>query len=182
MDDASTNGTGRPTLLYAAYGSNLHPVRLRARIPAAELLGTGRLRDYGLRFNKRGADGSGKCNIVSAESETPVAVYRLDAEDKATLDAIEGVGSGYRILQVSVEGFGECFAYEAEQTHVDDGMRPFSWYKKLVLAGCRYLSFPDRYHDVVAAVQSLPDPDRRRHARHMALVRRARRHAFALPS
>ena len=41
-------------MLYAAYGSNLHPVRLSARVRAARLLGAGSVTGWELRFNKRG--------------------------------------------------------------------------------------------------------------------------------
>ena len=50
------------TLLYFAYGSNLHPERLRERVPSAESLGVARLEAHVLRFHKRGRDGSGKCD------------------------------------------------------------------------------------------------------------------------
>lgn len=164
--------------LYAAYGSNLHPVRLQDRLPTAELVGVAELAGFELCFNKRSnVDGSGKCNIQPAESATHVAVYELEAGDQRRLDAIEGVGNGYRVELVRLDGFGDCFVYVAESAHVDDDLMPFSWYKKLVLAGCRYHAFPAGYHERIARWRCRPDPDRRRHSAGMALVTRARRRA-----
>ena len=55
-------------LLYFAYGSNLHPTRLGDRAPSVELVGTAVLEGHALRFHKRGADGSGKCNALATGS------------------------------------------------------------------------------------------------------------------
>ena len=41
-----------PTRLYFAYGSNLHPPRLRARTPSARALGRADLEGYRLLFHK----------------------------------------------------------------------------------------------------------------------------------
>ncbi len=51
-------------LLYFACGSNLHPLRLSLRVPAARFQGALALTGYQLRFNKRGRDGSGKGNLL----------------------------------------------------------------------------------------------------------------------
>ena len=45
-------------MLYAAYGSNLHPARLSRRAPSAEFVGTALLPGWELRLHKRGQDGS----------------------------------------------------------------------------------------------------------------------------
>jgi len=52
------------TLYYFAYGSNLHPLRLQARLSSAQLIGTTILPGYALKFHKLGHCLSGKCNIV----------------------------------------------------------------------------------------------------------------------
>ena len=50
-------------LFYFAYGSNLHPNRLEARIGKSHQLGLFKLVNYKLKFNKPSNDGSAKCNI-----------------------------------------------------------------------------------------------------------------------
>jgi len=54
---------------YLAYGSILHPLRLGERISSAQLCGVTTLRGYRLAWHKRGADGSGKCDLVRTNRE-----------------------------------------------------------------------------------------------------------------
>ena len=148
---------------YAAYGSNLHPLRLRARAASARLVGTAYLPDWSLRFHKRSADTSGKCSILEGSSGVYVAVYRMSVADKHLLDGIEGVGSGYVDARIVVPGMGECTTYIAADSHVDDALQPYDWYREIVLLGCKELRFPADYarriEQVVVAAD--PDPDRR---------------------
>ena len=53
-------------LYYFAYGSNLHPKRLKdpKRAPSAELVTTGTVTGYCLKWHKESSDGSSKCNII----------------------------------------------------------------------------------------------------------------------
>ncbi|MDH3909632.1 MAG: gamma-glutamylcyclotransferase, partial [Gammaproteobacteria bacterium] len=68
---------GRSTSLYAAYGSNLHPRRLRERIKSATLRGTSFLHKYTLQFHKRGQDRSAKCGFSDCGQGMHVAVYEV---------------------------------------------------------------------------------------------------------
>ena len=90
------------TSLYAAYGSNLHPRRLRERIRSATLRGTGFLRKYTLQFHKRGQDDSAKCGISDCGRGLHVAIYEMNESDRRVLDDIEGVGRGYEVDAVSI--------------------------------------------------------------------------------
>lgn len=151
-------------ILYAAYGSNLHPLRLTARTPTARLVDTAYLPEWSLRFNKRSVDTSGKCSIRYGSSGVYVAVYQMSAADKEVLDRIEGIGEGYRDASIEVPGIGECATYIAAESHVDDDLSPYDWYREMVLLGCRRLGLPSDYlHKIqsVAADQD-PDPERRR--------------------
>lgn len=144
---------------YAAYGSNLHPLRLVARAPSAVLLGTGYLQQWSLRFHKKSMDNSGKCNVIATTGGIHVAVYEMNYEDKLLLDRIEGLGSGYRTGSIRVPEFGDCFTYVAEETHIDDSLTPYDWYRELVLLGCLELAFPDAYVKSVRSVEVQEDPD-----------------------
>ena len=78
-EPALDSDSRRYAMLYAAYGSNLHPGRLRKRVPSADLVGCAKIEGWSLNFNKRGKDGSGKCSIgVSRNSFVYVAVYDMD--------------------------------------------------------------------------------------------------------
>jgi gamma-glutamylcyclotransferase len=158
------------TSLYAAYGSNLHPQRLRERIRSATLRGTGFLREYTLRFHKRGQDNSAKCGFSDCGEGLHVAVYEMNAADRAVLDGIEGVGNGYDVDEVSVPGFGNCFTYVASRTHIDDVLRPFDWYREMVLLGCLRHAFPAPYCERIAALPVIEDPDQARRERNWRTV------------
>ncbi|MCA9052552.1 MAG: gamma-glutamylcyclotransferase [Planctomycetaceae bacterium] len=160
------------SICYAAYGSNLHPLRLRKRTPSARLLGTDHVQGMALRFHKRGRrDGSGKCNLVaSRDSIVHVAVFEVALADMAQLDAIEGAGQGYRREEIVVTRFGRCTTYIAEQAHIDDSLAPFCWYRDLVLAGAELHRFPDEYRDQIQSIDVIRDPDRFRHDEHQRLL------------
>ena len=160
---------------YAAYGSNLHPSRLRQRAASAVLLGTQYVAGFDLHFHKRGMDRSAKCNILGPGNGVFVAVYEIDAHDKQALDAIEGVGNGYTDGALHVPGFGECFTYQAEDTHIDDELAPYDWYKAMVVLGCAALSVPADYMARIQAVEAIPDPHVERRDENWEIVEVMRR-------
>jgi gamma-glutamylcyclotransferase len=163
---------------YFAYGSNLHPVRLRERVSAAVLLGAAALPGHVLRFHKRGRDGSGKCDAAwtgGGGDRVLGALYRLGPTDVAVLDAIEGAGRGYRVQEVRVEtgaGTLAAFAYLADPAAIDPAAVPWDWYKALVLAGARHHGFGASYVAAIEAVPSRPDRDSRRAHAHAELLAR----------
>ena len=158
---------------YAAYGSNLHPLRLEQRVGPVRLLGTGAIDDFALRFHKRGnLDGSAKCNIVEhTGSQVFVAVYDVADAAMARLDEAEGVGNGYERVEIGSEEFGRCAFYFAQASHIDDTLKPFTWYRDLVVAGCRWHGFPADYVETIMGIEAVADPDPERHALHESLMR-----------
>lgn len=158
-------------MLYAAYGSNLHPRRLSERISSAKFLETRFVPDWSLCIHKRSLDKSAKCNIVSGGSGIYVAVFDISTADKTALDRIEGLGSGYREILLAIPDIGECMSYSAEESYIDNSLAPYDWYKELVLAGARTHGFPPAYIDKIVAVTAHPDPDPCRRAERWATVK-----------
>lgn len=160
---------------YLAYGSNMHPYRLKARIPSSQIMGIVELGGYRLAFHKRGADGSGKCNLVqTGQPDTRVfgVLYEMHIDEKPMLDVFEG--EGYRTENLTVTLFGrqyDSFAYFAEQSHIDDRIQPYHWYKELVLLGAEYHHLPRDYIDNILEVDSRNDPDVSRTEEHHHLLR-----------
>lgn len=156
-------------LFYYAYGSNLHPVRLGARLPSSQLLGVAEISGYQLLFHKRGADQSAKCNALYSGNEEHSlfgALFSIDASEKLILDEIEG--AGYVVSEVTVEHAGEsyqAFMYVAEAEYIDDSLLPFQWYKDFVLLGARFLTFPEQHLNLIDAVVAVNDADAERQAR-----------------
>lgn len=161
------------TLKYFAYGSNLHPLRLVQRTPSCRLLGAASLPGYRLAFNKRGADASGKCNIVrppQGRHGVHGALYLIEACDKPALDCAEG---GYRVQSCLVQAGGqahEAFTYVARQESLEKGLAPYHWYHALVMAGARYHCFPAAYLRMLDAWWRVPDPDAGRALRNAQLL------------
>jgi hypothetical protein len=162
------------THFYFAYGSNMLARRILARIPDAVPVEAALLPRYVLRFNKRGRDGSSKCNVLrQPHGEVPGVVYRLDGRSLARLDRIEG--SGYRRSAVEVAGiasgvrYGAC-CYVAKRAAIDDDGVAFDWYRDLVVAGCRNHALPAAHVDALLAAPTRVDPNSRRRRQHRALL------------
>jgi gamma-glutamylcyclotransferase (GGCT)/AIG2-like uncharacterized protein YtfP len=159
-------------LPYFAYGSNMLSRRIVERVPSARRLGLAVLEGYALRWHKVGQDGSGKCDVVQvASARVHGVVYTFDAEHKPLLDAAEGLGRGYeeRELSLQVEGVRvSALAYVATAT--DQRVRPFSWYKALVLGGAIENGLPQDYVASLGAVPAVDDADTARAAHHFALA------------
>ena len=160
---------------YAAYGSNLHPLRLRKRVSSAELLGTRVLTGRELRFNKAGfKDSSGKCNVNAGDNTVHLAVFRIKESERANLDRVEGLGKGYNSLTIQLEGIGSCSIYAAQETAINDALRPMDWYQEMVLLGCRLHRFPNDYIQAIEEVEPIADPDEDRARRQWKIVEELR--------
>lgn len=163
---------------YLAYGSNLHPVRLTERVSSANLVGVVELGEHRLTFHKKSDDASSKCNLfhTGCGSDSAYgAIYAIDPAHKGVLDRFEGKGYGYTDARMKLRHQGRqyhCFTYIAQQSHIVDHLKPYHWYKKLVVLGARYLQFPDPYVLSIESVQSVADPDTQRAREKKILIRK----------
>ena len=90
---------------YAAYGTNLDPVRMSARCPHSPLQTTGWLTGWRLTFGgeEHGWDGALPTLVEDPLEQVFVAVYDISREDEAALDTWEAADSGlYRKTKVRV--------------------------------------------------------------------------------
>lgn len=163
-------------LHYLAYGSNLHPLRLSERVPSARLRGVVELPGYRLAFHACGEDCSGKGNLVACREGAAAAygaIYEIAAAEKPLLDRFEGAAYRSASIDVIVAGVTcTCFTYFAETAFIDEGLKPYDWYKKLVWLGARYLGVPEDYVTAIDQVLCVPDPDDERARHHAALLSR----------
>jgi hypothetical protein len=152
-------------LYYFAYGSNLHPLRLRRRAPSARVIGRAQLRGYRLRFHKRGRDGTAKCDAWRTERRTDLVqgvVYRIARGDRRALDFAEDLGRGYEIrpLWVSVGSRRRIvFAYLTRREAIADELLPFDWYLDYVVRGGQHHGLPGRYLSMLRRQEVLRDPN-----------------------
>lgn len=161
--------------LYFAYGSNMSPPRLRARLPSVQGYGAARLDGHALAFHKSGTDGSGKCDIPECARSTVFGVvYEIARDDLAVLDRIEGVGVGYEREMIQIRCAGERLtAHTYKATRIDPDLRPFSWYRQHVLAGALAAGLSDAYVSAIRGVETVRDHDLQREKRELAIYREA---------
>lgn len=144
--------------------------RLRAcdRAPSATPVGTGFIAGRRLTFDKVSTDGSGKCDAEPTSNPTDRVygvLYEIAASEKTSLDRAEGVGSGYREESVIVvTGAQRYNATTYIATAKNHTLRPYHWYKALVIAGAIEHRLPAAYVEWLRTCESQADPDARRHA------------------
>lgn len=175
-------GNQKKALMYClAYGSNLHPFRLMQRVPSANAIGVVEMPGKQLAFHKRSRDRSGKCTFsdtADANGRMYGVLYEFDRTEKARLDRLEGLGSGYSEQLVAVPLNGQsynAYAYVAASTHIDASLVPYHWYKEMVLLGARYHRLPPEYIAIIEAVESVADPGPQRAAENEAILANMRR-------
>lgn len=162
------------TFHYFAYGSNMLTARLRAveRCPSAHALGIGTLARHVLAFRKKSNDGSAKCDIPVGKPEDVVhgVVFQIASSERQQLDHAEGIGKGYDATEVKIltsQGTIPCVTYVA--TQIEDGLRPYDWYRNLVMSGALEHGLPDAYVNQIVQTPAVPDPQPDRGTRREAL-------------
>ncbi len=163
-----------------AYGSNLCVERLHARTPSARVLAVGTLAGHSLRWHKRCADGSGKCNAFATGAESDLVwgvVYELTVADKLVLDRFEGLGEDYfeKVVRVRTPQGEEieAIAYVANPVKIDDTVHPFRWYKGFVTTGAAQHGLPDAYRAALETVEAREDFNREREERETLVLQAA---------
>lgn len=162
-------------LYYFAYGSNLLTVRIRARIPSARIETAAALAGFRMVFNKRGADGSAKCNILPGDESDAVhgVIWRISVAEKAALDAVEGPAyyTWWHMLPAAGRDY-PVFTYVTRPGMTADDRKPYDWYRAFVIAGAREHRLPPEYVDTLHSVTDMPDPDEARAERNRLILGR----------
>jgi len=165
------------TFSYFAYGSNMLSVRLRERTPSAALVRTGHIKRRRLTFNKVSTDGSGKCDIEQTDQDTDMVygvIFEISVRDKKALEKVEGVGKGYDEHKIEVEtseGTEQAITYIA--TCKEHLLRPYHWYKTLVVCGALEHGFPANYIEWIRTIPSKEDFNLERRAKGEAFLFRS---------
>lgn len=158
----------------SAYGSNMPTARIQERCPSARPIGIAQLAGFKLGWHKRSADGSGKCNIVRTDPDkTSIwgVLFEILRSEKRDLDRAEGLGYGYDQLEVEVAHQSVILrAQTYVATDIDDTLRPYTWYKALVVAGAREQKLPLEYLEELENVEATVDPDPGRHRRNLQII------------
>jgi hypothetical protein len=111
-------------------------------------------------------------NMLTARLRERVpSAAAIDPEDKPALDKAEGVGAGYLEKTVNVlteAGLVTAVTYCANDK--DTTLRPYHWYKALVIAGAREHGLPASYRSGLELVVTVSDTDTARASRHKDLL------------
>lgn len=157
-----------------AYGSNMLTARLRERCPSARPLGMAELTGYELQWHKRSNDGSGKGDIVRTDGEGASVfgvLYEIAVDEKRALDRAKGLGYGYGETEIEVRRGADRLTVKAYvATDTDPTLKPYTWYRALVVAGAKEHGLPAVYVARLEAVSANQDPDQTRHDMNMALI------------
>jgi gamma-glutamylcyclotransferase len=147
--------------LYFAYGSNMSSARLRERVPDARSLGRARLPGFRLAWNKPGRDGTGKANIVAAQSQVVWGVlYQFESSNWPLLDGIEGDYARERWDVQNLRGEQiDAHVYRWRGDPAAPDLAPLAWYRRHLLDGAREHDLP---REVIEALErpleeSLPE-------------------------
>lgn len=140
------------TAFYFSYGSNLHPDRMRARVPGARVLGAARLPHARLVCNKLGRDGSAKANFEPAPASCVWGVlWTVPERGWPELDLAEG---GYERIEVLVEHLGVMRPAETYRSSQLTSRRVLREdYKRWMVDGAREQGLPSEW---IALLEALP--------------------------
>lgn len=159
------------SIYYLAYGSNLHPGRLGARLGEVKLVGICPLHRWRLVFNKRGEDDSAKANITHTGRAGDLVwcvLYRLRADVMPELDKYETRGYGYDRVEFRIDpqyirpesdDAVTAQSYISPPGWQQEDWLPYDWYLELIRLGARYHGFPECYRRMLSRQTSMPDPD-----------------------
>lgn len=148
---------------YFAYGSNMNPARVAARIGPTRRVLAGVLHDHALRFDKASrVAGIAHANVAARQGEhVEGALFELDDHVQITLmDPFEGYPNEYdryRLPVATREGRIEAWVYIAAPGTTAEALRPAREYLEHLLAGKPFLS--DAYHSRLSAVEAVTGLD-----------------------
>ncbi|MDR9440755.1 MAG: gamma-glutamylcyclotransferase family protein [Halomonas sp.] len=143
---------------YFAYGSNMNPDRVTARIGPTRRVLAGVLHDHALRFDKASrVAGIAHANVVPWQGErVEGALFELEHPGQIRqMDPFEGYPREYdrhRLSVVTREGTIEAWVYIAAPGTTAEALRPAREYLEHLLAGESFLSAA--YHARLSAVEA----------------------------
>ncbi|MFY0990787.1 gamma-glutamylcyclotransferase family protein [Halomonas sp. C05BenzN] len=148
---------------YFAYGSNMNPARVAARIGDTRRVLAGVLHDHALRFDKVSkVAGIAHANVApETGARVEGALFELEHPEQIRLmDPFEGYPREYdrhRLPVATSEGVIEAWVYIAAPGSTAMALKPAREYLMHLLAGEAFLS-PD-YHRRLAAVEAVAGLD-----------------------
>lgn len=134
------------------YGSNMSTKRITERCSSSRFITRAYVTGLKLALNKKGKDGSGKANLVTACDKSIVwgVIFDISEDQKPLLDKAEGLGKGYDMFQLGAisdtGGKIQCQCYIAKDPKfLDNNLRPLDWYGEFCLSGAKEHRLPQEW-------------------------------------
>lgn len=146
-----------------AYGSNMNINRLKNRVPSAVKISNGFIEGFSLKCSKLSKDSSGKATVIKTDNKKDLVwgvLFEIDEKEKPLLDRAEGLNYGYDELIIDVNDGKEIHKaqiYIANDKSVDEGLKPFSWYKAYITEGAKENQLPNDYIKMLESINSVKD-------------------------
>lgn len=151
--------------------------RLTDRVLSARAVTIAQLHKHKLKFHKKSKkDGSAKCDVEYTNNPEDVVhgvVFQILASEKPKLDEKESLGKGYKekIVSVIAQNGETLDAVTYYATNIDPSLKPYDWYKEHVIRGAREHGLPPEYIATIDAINSMSDPDKKRHEKELSIYR-----------
>jgi hypothetical protein len=151
--------SGEDEVLYFAYGSNMSTARTEERVGKVRARGTARLAGHKIAFDKAGADGTGKTNIVPNKATDVWGVlFGISAEQ---FKKLAGYEVGYVEQSLSVRlGNEDVLARTFVADKRTRGLRPSREYLGFLIAGANEHRLPDGYAKALKAIKVANEDDK----------------------
>lgn len=166
--------TSTNTFLYFAYGANMLSRRIQDAAPSAVAIDVGFIQGHRFTFGKVTRDGSGECDIEATNNlkdRVYGVLYKIHVKDKSNLDDAEGLGTYSEANVQVVTATDNCTAatYVARYKEAAP-LRPYQWYKGLVIAGAVEHDLPNAYVEWLRTFEAQADANGARRAEGEALL------------
>ena len=145
--------------------------RLKDRVKSAEFFSNAWIPGYEVRCRKISMDDSGKADLVQTgdlEDIVHGVVYQFDPDHWPALDKHEGAtgnNPGYDRVPIQVHtdcGNRDVTTYLARRERIDESLKPYTWYRDLILCGAEQHGLPEDYRQKIENIVDIPDPDENR--------------------
>ena len=145
--------------------------RLTERVGSALPFSNAWIRGYEVRFRKISFDDSGKADLVETgdlEDIVHGVVYQFDPAEWHALDKHEGAtgnNPGYDRVPIQVHtdlSNRDVTTYLARRGRIDESLKPYTWYRDLILCGAEQHGLPEDYRRKIESIVDIPDPEENR--------------------
>jgi hypothetical protein len=180
FDDAFNNKMHHYSdfILIFSYGSNMYSKRLIQRVPSAKIIGKGKLAGFRLAFSKISKDESGKATIIKSDSKADFVlgtICLISKDEKPLLDKVEGLGHGYNetFVQIETDTKESIIAntYIADINSIDNELKPYSWYSKLVIEGAKEHDLGKKYINLIESFETIEDSNKVREEKELSVFK-----------